>query len=138
MDAVWAVRHKNIPGFVDYHGTNAVWPKETFNIAQGLAGHGYHGLASQLSQRIIRAVTAAGEFYELFYVEDDGRVWFDHATEVEYFSHKSPGQHLSIPEPGQAWVVSAVTHILLAGKAKKTSSKPSSFEVAILSTVPKL
>jgi glycogen debranching enzyme len=107
-----ALRHKTIPGFVDYHGTYAVWPKETFDIASGLLQHGYAHLAQQLNNRILNSVEVAGDFYELFYVEDDGTVWYDPVASVAYFSKKFPTNPLPVPEPGQAWVISAVINIL--------------------------
>jgi glycogen debranching enzyme len=129
-----ALKHKDMPGFVDYHGTDAVWPKETFNIARGLAEHGFTALARQLDIRILNSVAEAGDFYELFYVEDNGDIWFDHQESTEHFTHKSPAHHLSIPEPGQAWVISAVIHIVM--KSNLAPDKPASFENNILKTFP--
>lgn len=131
-----ALQHKHIPGFVDYHGTDAVWPKETFNIARGLATHGFTSLAQQLNNRILRSVTMAGDFYELFYVEDSGEVWFDHKASVEHFTRKSPAHHLAIPEPGQAWVISSVIHIVSSPKIGP--NKPAGFEKRILETFPEI
>jgi glycogen debranching enzyme len=131
-----ALRHKDIPGFVDYHGTDAIWPKETFNIARGLASYGYETLARQLDDRILNSVATSGDFYELFYVEDNGQTWFDHKESIEHFSHKSLANHLSIPEPGQAWVISAVIHIIVNSAHKLL--KPKNFEKEILKTFPNI
>jgi glycogen debranching enzyme len=120
-----ALKHKAMPGYVDYHGTDAVWPKETFDIARGLTMH----------DCILNSVAAAGDFYELFYVEDNGETWFDHEKSVEYFSHKSPTHHFSIPEPGQAWVISAFIHIVL--NSKDDLNDPKGFEKDILKAFPK-
>jgi glycogen debranching enzyme len=131
-----ALQHKDIPGFIDYHGTAAVWPKETFNIAQGLVEHGFKSLAQQLTNRILRSVSVSGDFYELFYVEDTGEAWFDHSAAIEHFSHKYPAHHLSIPEPGQAWVISAVINIVVNSNA--APNKLTNFEKRILEAIPKL
>jgi glycogen debranching enzyme len=131
-----ALRHKDIPGFVDYHGTDAVWPKETFNIAQGLEEHGFTVLADQLKDRILRSVATAGDFYELFYVDDNGKAWLDHTASVKHFSHNSLAHPLAIPEPGQAWVISAIIHIVT--NSNVTSNKSSNFEKSILESFPKL
>jgi glycogen debranching enzyme len=131
-----ALQYKNMPGFVDYHGTYAVWPKETFDIAGALIQHGYTHLAQQLTNRILRSIEMAGDFYELFYVEDDGKVWYDHTAAVEHFSKKSPIHPLSIPEPGQAWVISAVLAIL--SNAGKPLGPIDDFEKHILQAIPKV
>lgn len=131
-----ALRHKNIPGFPDYHGTYAVWPKETFDIASGMFQHGYTQLANQLTNRILHSVEMAGDFYELFYAEDTGEIWYDQAASMKHFRKKSPTHHLSVPEPGQAWVISAVLGIL---DNRDESIKPAnSFEQKLLDTIPKI
>jgi len=102
-----AVRHSNIPGFPDYHGTYAVWPKETFDIADGLERLGYGEHAAELYKEIVQAVQRSGEFYEFYYVETDGTVWYDATEAMQYFAQKSGGNHLPTPEPGQAWTIAA-------------------------------
>src|SRR4029079_11002660 len=62
-----AVRHSSLLPFVDYHGSYAVWPKETFDIARGLERFGYKREATALHADIVRAIQKAGDFYELFY-----------------------------------------------------------------------
>jgi glycogen debranching enzyme len=131
-----ALRHKDIPGFTDYHGVRAVWPKETFDIANGLMSHGFVHLAEQLNNRILRSVELAGDFYELFYVEDDGEIWYDNVASVEHFSKKSATDYLPVPEPGQAWVISSVLHIL---SNKITPINPvGGFESHIIQSMPKI
>lgn len=131
-----ALKHKDIPGFADYHGTYAVWPKETYDIAKGLFRHSYPHLANQLNNRILHSVVTAGEFYEFFYAEDDGTIWYDANAAVRYFSQKSPDIHLPRPEPGQAWVISAVLSILAHKNKKPESVEP--FEAHLVQALPKL
>ena len=131
-----ALRHRTKPGFVDYHGSYAVWPKETFDIASGLLQHGYAHLARQLTNRILHSVEVAGDFYELFYVEDDGEVWYDPVASVEYFSKKFPTAHLPTPEPGQAWVISAVLNIL--SNQGQPLGEEHAFEKRLLRDIPKV
>lgn len=116
-----ALKHANIPGFPDYHGTYAVWPKETFDIAEGLGYFGYQKESEMLMEALIRATRRAGEFYEFYYVDTDGTVWYDGEQAVKHFEHMAHGNHMPIPEPGQAWTISAVvasSHLL----ASKTSA----------------
>lgn len=107
-----ALRHKAIPGFADYHGSFTVWPKETFDIAKGLRNFNLHHLADQIENRIVRSMEIAGDFMEFFYVSEDGKVWYDGKAAATYFEAKSPGTRVSLPEPGQAWSISAMLSIL--------------------------
>jgi glycogen debranching enzyme len=103
-----ATRHAHMPGYADYHGTYAVWPKETFDIAQGLERFGYREKADQLYGDIIHAVRESGEFYEFFYVDLDGKVWYDGTAAMLHFSALNGDREpLPIPEPGQAWTIAA-------------------------------
>jgi len=102
-----AVRHSRLLEYVDYHGTYAVWPKETFNIARGLERFGFNADATTLRSDIIRTVQRAGDFYELFYVDLDGMVWHDPVGATARFSSATVGEPLPTPEPGQAWTISA-------------------------------
>lgn len=102
-----ARRHADIPDIIDYHGTYTVWPKETYDIAKGLRNHGYTQQAKELETRIIQAVIRSGEFYEFFYVDLDEHTWHDREAALKYFAQQSPASQLPIPEPGQAWTISA-------------------------------
>lgn len=102
-----AMRHIDIPGYADYHGTYAVWPKETFDIAEGLEHLGYSEHATELYGDIVRCVQNSGEFYEFYYVDTDGTVWYDAATAMLHFAEHSNGNFLPTPEPGQAWTIAA-------------------------------
>lgn len=102
-----AARHAGIPGFADYHGTYAVWPKETFDIAEGLERLGFAEQAAELYGDIVQAVQKSGEFYEFYYVDTDGTVWYDANTAMLHFVERSNGNHLPTPEPGQAWTIAA-------------------------------
>ncbi len=107
-----ALSNKQMPGFVDYHGSYTVWPKETFAIARGMRRNGNSQLAGQLESQILDSVRHAGEFYEFFYVNDDGKIWYDRDQAAEYFKNSGLGEHLAMPELGQAWTISAVLSIL--------------------------
>lgn len=113
-----AVRHADIPGYPDYHGSYAVWPKETFDIAEGLERLGFREHAAELYKNIVHAVQKSGEFYEFYYVETDGTVWYDATEAMQHFAQKSGGNHLPTPEPGQAWTIAAAitSSHKLAGK----------------------
>ncbi|HUD06759.1 MAG TPA: hypothetical protein VMR34_02630 [Candidatus Saccharimonadales bacterium] len=100
------------PGFIDYHGSYTVWPKETNAAAKGLHNHGLHALAMQFENRLVDAILNSGEFYEFHYADTDGKVWYDHKAAMTHFNSISPGGDLPVPEPGQAWTISAVLRIL--------------------------
>jgi glycogen debranching enzyme len=102
-----AKRHAGIPGYADYHGSYAVWPKETFDIAEGLEHLGYRQEAADLYGDIVQAVQKSGEFYEFYYVDTDGTVWYDATTAMLHFVERSNGNFLPTPEPGQAWTIAA-------------------------------
>ena len=105
--------HESIPGFIDYHGSYTVWHKETNEIAKGFRINGLNNLANILEKRIIDTVAMSGEFSEFHYVDIDDKIWYDNHEAVHYFSQRSPGGNLPIPEPGQAWTISSVYRICL-------------------------
>ncbi len=107
-----ALKHKQMPGFVDYHGSFTVWAKETYAIARGLKRFGHIQLAAHLESRILDGVMRAGEFYEFFYVKDTGTVWYDREEAVQHFKSIGLGKNIATPESGQAWTISAVLSIL--------------------------
>lgn len=108
-----ARRHLPLLDFADYHGAMVTWPHETGVVIQGLHRHGYHEQASQLTDRLLHAVAAAGEFYEFFLVNQDGKVKYhyrlDHPDEPAFHTFGKAYR----PEPGQAWTISAAIHLAL-------------------------
>ncbi len=132
-----SIDHKDLLPFVDYHGSYTVWPKETYDIAKGLRNFGYHHLADQLENRIIRSVEASGDFYEFFYVEENGEVYYDQEAAIKHFSEKSPGMNIPIPEPGQAWTISAMIAALHHRKHANIPHYISEFEESVLSDMSK-
>jgi glycogen debranching enzyme len=108
-----ALRHKDIPGFIDYHGSYTVWHKETNEIAKGLRNVSKTELAAKLESKITETVIKTGEFSEFLYVDSDGKVWYNEKEALDYFNQRSPGGNLPIPEPGQAWTISSIYRIVL-------------------------
>jgi len=127
-----AVRHWALLPYIDYHGPNTVWPKETFDIAKGFRRAGLPHLAADLERRLAHSLEEAGEFSEFFYVSRDGKVWYDRGEALAHFGAESPGQTLPVPEPGQAWTIAAAIRI-----ASQQQQLPplTAFEHAILSTL---
>ncbi len=105
-------KHADMVPFADYHGSLVVWPHQTAAIARGLRKHGFYVLASVLENCILQTVAQAGEFYEFFFVDRQGRVKYHYRNE----NPDEPTFHdfgaANLPEPGQAWTVSAVVHII--------------------------
>lgn len=105
----------------DYHGSWAVWPKESFDIARALRKQGYPALARQLETRVLNAVNVAGAFLELFYVDPNGMVG-SHYLPAERAPAELPRiPATNIPEHGQAWTVSAV---LAIKRSRRRESEP--------------
>lgn len=110
-----AVCHANLLPYVDYHGSYAVWAKETADVARGLENYGRRASAARLRQNITHSFRAAGDFYELFYTDLDNTVYYDQTKAVARFTTENMGEALPVPEPGQAWSISAAiasSHIL--------------------------
>jgi len=132
-----AVEDWDLLPFIDYHGTNTVWPKETFDIAKGLRRGGMPYLATDLDRRIASSLQEAAEFSEFFYVSRDGKVWHDRESTLKHFGAESPGHFLAVPEPGQAWTISAAIRISVSRSLhKKQQSPPTAFEQKILKSMP--
>jgi len=104
-----ALRHADLVNFADYHGSLVSWPKETYDIAKGMRRHGYVREATQLEERLLSAASRSGEFYEFYHVNRDGKV------EYRYGSHRREIQsngRVNVPEPSQAWTISATLSII--------------------------
>lgn len=61
-----------LPGVVEYHGSNTVWPMFTFMVIEGLRRHRLYRLADELQNRLINGLNASGEFDEFFIVDPNG------------------------------------------------------------------
>lgn len=94
-------------GFQDYHGTWAVWPKETFDITRGLARNGMLRLSRQLGNRLLNAVNVAGANVEFLYVSPDGRVMYDFRGVDSRDGDPKPILGTNRPEAPTAWTVAA-------------------------------
>jgi glycogen debranching enzyme len=128
-----AVQHWELLDFIDYHGVNTVWPKETFDIAKGLRRAGLHHLAADLERRIAVSLEQAAEFFEFFYVSRDGTVWYNRQKSLAHFGAESRGHFVAVPESGQAWTIAAAIHIASSRSLhKKLSSPPTSLEHSLL------
>lgn len=107
-----ALRHAHVIAYADYHGSLVTWPKETYDLAQGFRRNGRAALADKLENTILDAVAQAGEFYEFFLVNRDGRVKYHYRREAQ---GEPPIRDFSasvLPEAGQAWTLSAILAII--------------------------
>ncbi|MEX0934265.1 MAG: hypothetical protein WDZ42_00520 [Candidatus Saccharimonadales bacterium] len=119
-----ALRHANLIPYADYHGSLVSWPKETYDIAKGLHSYGLHRLAQQLENRIVNGVLLSGDFYEFFYVDRYGRVDYDPQNINGISRHRQKLVATNVPEPGQAWVISAVLSIAANRSSPSVSMVP--------------
>jgi glycogen debranching enzyme len=99
----------NIPNSVGYHSSYAVWPKETYDIARGLKKHGFSQLAEALGNTIITGVVDQAEFWELFYFDEQGRYRTAEQLAEHIGRELLQTEEIPVPEPGQAWTISAFT-----------------------------
>jgi glycogen debranching enzyme len=106
-----AIKHRGLLAAIDYHGLNAVWPKETYDIAKGLRRAGESELADDLEHRLMQGLEQAGEFFEFFYVSRDGTVWYDRDQALAHFGAEATEHTLVVPETGQAWTIAAAVRI---------------------------
>ncbi len=121
-----AVRHANLLPYVDYHGSYAVWTKETSEIARGLENFGKIAEAQILHKAILDSPRTTGEFFELTYVDLDGTVYYWPQEGVARFSSKDKGEPLPVPEKDQAWTRAAAilsAFILLAALKLMTTEQ---------------
>jgi len=104
-----ALRHYNLVDFADYHGSLSSWPKETYDIAKGLRRHGYIDEANKLENTLINAFHRSDDFYEYYFVNQNGEVEYNY-RDINPYNLAKPGI-LDIPESCQAWTVSAIMSI---------------------------
>lgn len=102
-----ALRHASLLPYADYHGSLAVWAKETSEIARGLESFGKITEAMVLYKSLLESPQVTGQFYELTYVDLDGTPYYDPREGVARFSSSVMGEPLPVPEPGQAWTIAA-------------------------------
>lgn len=104
-----SVLYPSIVDYADYHGTYAVWPKETSDIAHGLYRHGYFVAGLELSRRIVEVVEDTDmQFYEFYFVDLDNKIRTP--DEIDPISNDTIfhwDERMNKPEPFQAWTISA-------------------------------
>ena len=109
-----ARKHAHLVSFADYHGSLVTWPKHTRHIASGLRRYGFFTLATLLENCVLQAVGQAGECYEFFFVDRQGRAKYHYRQE----NPDEPSFHdfgaANLPEPGQGWTISAIIDIVHA------------------------
>jgi glycogen debranching enzyme len=105
-------KHANMVAFADYHGSLVTWPHQTVAIARGLRRHGFYTLATILENCVLQSVGQAGEFYEFFFVDRQGRAKYHYRNE----NPDEPSFHdfgaADLPEPAQAWTLSAILRVV--------------------------
>lgn len=126
--------------FSDYHGSCAVWPKHTYDVAKGLRRHGLHGAAEQLERRLLNAVAIAGQHLEFFYVLSSG--------DVGYVAHPRRRRHdmascvivgTNVPDHAQLWTVSAtlaIKHRRGGAPTRVRSRDSAEFDAQLLASMP--
>ena len=92
--------------FADYHGSWAVWGRETFNVLKGLRRQGREREAQALGVALLNGVNAAGAHVEFLYVSPGGRVMYDFRG-VEASPRAITVYGTNVPEAPQTWTVTA-------------------------------
>lgn len=104
---------EHLAGYQDYHGSWAVWPKETFDIAKGLEKQGFPLLARQLYNRIINACIITDDYPELLYVNPkNGDIYFGEQSKLSDTKKPTVIFGNVIPETIQGWTLTAAMAIL--------------------------
>lgn len=93
--------------FEDYHGTWAVWAKETFDVVKGLHRQGLHRAARQVGVRLLNGVNVAGANVEFLYVSPDHQVQYDFGDRDLRAGAQREIAGTNAPEEAQAWTVTA-------------------------------
>ncbi len=109
-----ALRHADLLWFVDYHGSLAVWAKETSEIARGLERFGKIKEAAILHNAVLESPRQTGKFFELTYVGKDGTPFLLPHEGVARFATPEMDDPLPTPEPGQTWSIAAAIAAALA------------------------
>jgi glycogen debranching enzyme len=114
-----ALSQAGLVSYADYHGSLVSWPKQTHAISKGLRDHGFYRLAEILEASFLQAVEKSGEFYEFYLVDKSGYVKYHyrHDNEDEPTLHEFGAAE--IPEPGQAWTISAVINAVHGRHARR-------------------
>lgn len=100
----------DLTGFADYHGSWAVWTKETYDYIKGLKRQGLNNLADDVANRILNMANVSGYNYEFLYVNPDGEVDYGPKLFTPGMQPK-PDEVIiatNLPEEGQAWTASAI------------------------------
>ncbi len=100
-----AVSEAPLVDFEDYHGSWAVWMKETFDVLKGLRRQGMPELSRQLAVRMLNAVNVAGAHVEFLYVSPDQRVMYDIRGADPLSSSPQVIAGTNVPEHPLAWTV---------------------------------
>jgi glycogen debranching enzyme len=102
-----AKKHIDLVDYSDYHGVEAVWPKETYDCIVGLRRQGFMRLAEQVGIRLLNGIRIADTFYELFFVTSDNRVSYDPSALHPTQAIREPIYATSVPEDMQTWTITA-------------------------------
>ncbi len=136
-----ALKYAALKRYYDYHGSCAVWPKETYDIACGLRHQGYPALARAVETRLLNAINIAGHAMELFYVDAAGVVAYAvERTEAPVTFNERVGTRViagtNIPEGEQAWTVSAALAVKYRISHEPLPSPQSRGEAELLGSIP--
>jgi glycogen debranching enzyme len=98
-----AQRHHRQIGLIDYHGSQTVWPVDSYFLALGLRKYGFIRLARELELRLFGAFELSGSYYEYFAVSPSGAVVYRPNEPVAEGARRLPIQIK--PEINLAWSV---------------------------------
>lgn len=117
-----SVEYATTLGVADYHGALVSWPIDTYMIAKGLRRQGFPKLAEQLEARVLNSVNIAGDFYEFFYVEANGKVLLNPEAARKHHPGAKDFPAQMFPEKGIAWTVAATLMIKYRNSSHPTKT----------------
>lgn len=123
-----SLRESKLIKFWDYHGSFTSWPKETYDVAQGLRKQGFPQLAEQLENRILNVVRKSRNYPEFVYVDSRGRVMAGPPDPRTHGELSLVVDSTNRPESIQAWTVSAVLAISASRTPGKRRKRPPQHE----------
>lgn len=106
-----AWQHHELVDYADYHGSWAIWAKETFDLAKGFRRHGLPELADQLELRILNGVRLSGCCAEFWYVNGRGQVDYDPQEHHAFDGERTRLIGTHVAEDTQTWTISAALAI---------------------------
>jgi hypothetical protein len=102
--ALSSAAHAKLLAYTDYHGSYAVLAQRNIRYRPRLLSFGRTANAVTLYKSIMHSFRIAKEFYELFYVDANNKVYYDQAQALPIFRQPPLASRYQYQNPGQPGV----------------------------------